>query len=139
MGIVTSLIRATADELDHLRSQPHDIEAILWDPERRGAPSGYLDKSVDQLQALLDTAGVVINLAPQTMPGEMITANGIFFLLYPDTIARMADALAAANRDTIAGHADPRTSHYVMPNYDNLAAFVADAAARGLGGVMSHN
>jgi hypothetical protein len=139
MGTVTSLIRATTDELDHLRTHTHDIEGILWDPERRGAPSGYLDKSVDELQTLLDTAGVVVNLAPQTMPGEMINHNGTFFLLYPNTIATMAEALTATTRDTIADHADSSTSHYVMANYDNLTAFTADAAARGLGAVMSHN
>lgn len=140
MGIVTSLVRATSAELDRFIAHPDELNEFLWKPERLDPPSGYLDKSIDGIQAMLDASSVRLNLAPIYMPGEPIhDGTAIYFAIYPEPLHAMAEKLAQTSRETLAANYTADDAEYVLYNYDKLEKFVHHAVSENLGAIMSHN
>ncbi|MFA7514300.1 MAG: DUF1877 family protein [Mycolicibacterium vanbaalenii] len=140
MGPVTSLVRATRDQLDHLTAHPDNINEFLLHDERRAPPSGYLDKSVDIIQTALDASAVNVTSSPATFPGEPIaTERGrTVFAIYPDKIRTIADAVAGLSREEIGSRLHKSQRDYVMHYYDNLIRFLEHAAAHDYGVLISH-
>ena len=143
MGSVTSLHRVSSDKLAVLAADPSGLDELLAREFRNpDGPSGYLDKSVDELQALLDSADVPVRIAPADMPGELIESKRgrVCFGLSPKQLTEISAQLRATTFEALSDRsgADADELDYVRANYERLEQFVADATSRGLGALLTH-
>jgi hypothetical protein len=143
MGAVTSLHRVSDEKLDGLIADPSGVRDNLTSVDRDG-PTGYLDKSIGEIQALLTAAKVPVWIAPIEMPGEPIQfgGTGICFGLSSAKVAEIAGHLRATPFDALASRlaidTDEDEADYLRGNYDNLVEFVEDATSRGLAAILTH-
>lgn len=119
MGLTMSFTRVTPEELERaVHDQPWAMKLVeflaeLDDPDE---PTGYLDKSWDGLQYLLDRAGVGLRLQDGGVPiNEDHTIAG----WRVDDVRRTAELLRATPFEDLAGCFDPTamTEHEVYPSY----------------------
>jgi hypothetical protein len=141
MGAVTSLHRVSDEKLGELIADPSGVRDYVFSNDREG-PTGYLDKSIDDLQALLTAAEIPVWIAPIEMPGEPIPFgdSGIYFGLSSGKVAEIAEHLRATTFDVLASHSRAAAGEldYLRANYDNLVGFFEDAASRGLATILTH-
>jgi len=141
VGAVTNLHRVSDEKLAELIADPSGLNEYL-SSSGHDQPSGYLDKSIYDLQALLMAAKIPVWLAPIEMPGEPITFGNseICFGLSSPKVAEIAGHLRTTTFEALASHSstDADELDYLRGNYENLVLFVEDASSRGLAAILTH-
>lgn len=119
MGLTMSFTRVTPEELERAVADPvwagklMDFLGALDSPDQ---PDGYLDKSWDGLQYLLDKAGVSVGLQEDGIP---INEDNTFAGWRADAVKRASDLLKATPFEDLAGYFDPTemTEREVYPSF----------------------
>ncbi|MFJ7074296.1 YfbM family protein [Streptomyces sp. NPDC098781] len=158
MSVTISFISATTQELDRAERDPSwadEYADSLYDSDVYASPDrpdAGPDKAWAGLQFLFEESGVGPDFL---MDGFMIVEEGTLFGWTAEQIAKLASELGATPWERLAAHYDPvrMTENEVYPNmwrfdaegelewlrhaYEELVAFFAAAAERGLGAFMN--
>jgi hypothetical protein len=148
MGMVLGFRRVTPEELTRALENPEQAEELVDREILPGEPDGYLDKSWDGLQFLLDEAEVPVDLR---IDGEPLDEEAHLAGWDADLVAWAAQQLSATPFEHLARHFDPARMMaddrypriwdrgdalgYLQAHYEGLVGFLTDVAAAGLAAI----
>lgn len=151
MGLTMSFTRVTPEELERaVHDRPWAVKLVefLGELDGKEEPNGYLDKSWDGIQYLLDRAGVGVRLQDDGIPiNEDNTVAG----WRVENVRQTAELLRTTPFSDLAEHFDPTEMterevypsfwdaddlEYLRGNYETLVEFFAATARAKSAAIM---